>query len=185
MERLKEKYIKVALPKMMEKFGYTSQMAAPKIRKVIINTGYGRIISGKGTDEQRKYADFIVEELTAITGQRAVKTLAKKSIASFKVREGMPVGAMVTLRGNRMYDFLDKLIHVVLPRTRDFKGIDPNSVDQSGNLTVAIKEYIAFPEVLPERAKNIFGLEITVVSDAKNKEKGLELFKLLGFPIRQ
>jgi large subunit ribosomal protein L5 len=113
-----------------------------------------------------------------------VKTTAKKAIASFKTREGMVIGAMTTLRGKKMIGFLEKFIHVVLPRTRDFKGIDPRAVDNSGNLTVAIKEHIAFPEILPEKARNIFGLEVTVVTSAKKREEGLELLRLLGFPIK-
>jgi large subunit ribosomal protein L5 len=181
---LMEKYKKEVIPQMMEKFGYKTPMAVPKIKKVVINTGFGRLVAGKSTDEQKKIADFIVEDISLLSGQRAVKTRAKKAIASFKTREGMVIGAMVTLRGKKMIDFLEKLIHVVLPRTRDFKGIDPKAVDKEGNLTVAVKEHIAFPEILPEKARNIFGLEITVVTTAKKREEGLELLKLLGFPIK-
>jgi large subunit ribosomal protein L5 len=181
---LMEKYKKEVIPQMMEKSGYKTPMAVPKIKKVVINTGFGRLVAGKSTDEQKKIADFIVEDISLLSGQRAVKTRAKKAIASFKTREGMVIGAMVTLRGKKMIDFLEKLIHVVLPRTRDFKGIDPKAVDKEGNLTVAVKEHIAFPEILPEKARNIFGLEITVVTTAKKREEGLELLKLLGFPIK-
>jgi len=184
MLRLPEKYKKEVIPAMKEKFGYTSNMAVPRIEKVVVNTGFGRQVAGKSTDEQKKISDSMLEDMTMICGQRGIKTLAKKSIASFKVREKMPLGIKVTLRGKKMTDFLERLIHLVLPRTRDFKGIDAKSVDKKGNLTLAIKENIAFPEILPERAKNIFGLEVTVVTGANTKEEGLELFKLLGFPVK-
>jgi len=182
--RLTEKFNTEAVPSLIKKFGYKSKMAVPRIEKVVVNTGFGKQIAGKTTEEQKKISDSFLEDLTMICGQKGIKTLAKKSIASFKVREKMPLGAKVTLRGKKMTDFLERLIHLVLPRTRDFKGIDPKSVDGKGNLTLAIKEHIAFPEILPERARNIFGLEITVVTTANNKEEGLELLKLLGFPIR-
>ncbi|MFH1462207.1 MAG: 50S ribosomal protein L5 [bacterium] len=184
MIRLKDKYQKEAVPAMMEKFGYKNKMAVPRIDKVSINTSFGKQIAGKTGEEQKKTAEFFVQELSLICGQKAVKTLAKKSIASFKIRQGMPLGAKVTLRGRKMLDFLERLIHLTIPRSRDFRGISANSVDKGGNLTLAVKEYISFPEVLPEKAKNIFSLEVTVVTTAKNKEEGLELLKLLGFPIK-
>ena len=184
MIRLQEKYKKEAISAMMEKFGYKSSMAVPKIEKVVINTGYGRQVAGKTNDEQKKIADFILEELGLICGQRAVKTYAKKAISSFKLRQGMPIGAKVNLRGKKMTDFLERLIYLTLPRTRDFKGISSKSIDKQSNLTIAVKEHITFPEILPEKARDIFGLEITVVTTAKNKEEALELFKLLGFPIK-
>ncbi len=179
-----EKYNSEVIPEMMKKFGYNNKMAVPKIDKVVVNTGFGRQISEKTTEEQKKIIDSVIEDLSLICGQRAIKTLAKKSIASFKIRQGMPVGAMVTLRGRKMVDFLERLIHIVLPRTRDFRGIEKKSVDQEGNLTIAIKEQIAFPEILPERAKSIFGLEVTIVTTAKKREEGLELLRLMGFPIK-
>jgi len=182
--RFIEKFNTEAVPGMIKKFGYKSRMAVPRIEKVVVNTGFGRQVAGKSTEEQKKISDSILEDLTVICGQKGIKTLAKKSIASFKVREKMPLGAKVTLRGKKMIDFLERLIHLVLPRTRDFKGIDLKSVDKKGNLTLAIKEHIAFPEILPERAKNIFGLEVTVATSAKSKEEGLELFRLLGFPMK-
>lgn len=184
MLRLKEKYEKEVIPQMMEKFGYKNKMAVPKIKKVVVNTGFGREIVGKTGDEQRKMGEMIINDLTLIAGQKAMLCPAKKSIASFKIRKGMPIGARVTLRKGKMYDFLEKLIHVVLPRSRDFRGIGPKSADREGNLTIAIKEHIAFPEVSPEKTKNIFGLEITVITDTKTKEEGLELLRLLGFPIK-
>jgi large subunit ribosomal protein L5 len=184
MLKLPEKYKKEVMPAMKEKFGYQNDMAVPEIEKVVINTGFGRLISGKTSEEQKKITGSILEDLTLISGQRPILTKAKKSISGFKIREGIPVGAMITLRKRMMYDFLERLIHIALPRSRDFRGIDPKSVDEKGNLTVAIKEHIAFPEILPERAKTIFGIEITVVTTAKTKEEGLELLKLLGFPIK-
>jgi large subunit ribosomal protein L5 len=184
MTPLLEKYKKEVIPAMTKKFGYKTPMAVPKIKKVVVNSGFGRLVTGRTNDEQRKTADLIVEDISLLCGQHAVKTTAKKAIASFKTREGMVIGAMVTLRGKKMVDFLEKLIHVVLPRTRDFKGIDPKAVDRSGNLTIAIKEHIAFPEILPEKAKNIFGLEVTIVTSAEKREEGLELLRLMGFPIK-
>ncbi len=184
MQRLIDKYNTEVIPGMMQKFGYKSRMAVPRIEKTVVNTGYGREVAGKSNEEQKKLSDFIAGELGLICGQKAVKTYAKKAISSFKIREGMAIGAKVTLRGKRMRDFIERLIHLVLPRTRDFKGIPINSVDKQGNLTVAIKEHIAFPEIMPEKAKNIFGLEITVVTTAKKKEEALELFRLLGFPMQ-
>lgn len=182
--RLTEKYKKEVIPAMKEKFGYKSIMAVPKIEKVIVNSGYGREVVDRTNEEQKKIVDSILENLSLICGQRAVKTYAKKAISSFKIRQGMPIGAKVTLRGKKMTDFLEKIIHLVLPRTRDFKGISPDSVDKQGNLTIGVKEHIVFPEILPEKTRNIFGLEITVVSTAKSRKEALELFKLLGFPIK-
>lgn len=184
MLSLREKYQKEVIPLMMEKFGYKNAMAVPKIEKVVINTGFGRLVSGKTSEEQKKIQDFILEDLNFICGQRPILKKAKKSIASFKIREGMVIGLAVTLRRKKMTDFLERLIKIVLPRSRDFRGIDPKSFDKKGNLTIGIKEHIAFPEVSPEKAKNIFGLEITVVTNAKNQERGRELLKLLGFPIK-
>ena len=185
MLKLQEKYQKEVIPAMMEKFGYRSSMAVPKIEKVVINTGFGRQIADKTPEEQKKITEAVLEDFGLISGQKAIITRAKKSIASFKIREGLPIGAKITLRRKKMTDFLEKLIHIVLPRTRDFRGIETSSFDKKGNLTIAIREHIAFPEILPEKAKNIFGLEITVVTTAKNREEGIELLKLLGFPIKK
>jgi len=184
MLRLKEKYQKEVIPAMMEKFGYRNEMAVPKIKKVVVNTGFGRLVAGKTSEEQKKLETAILEDLALISGQRPILKGAKKSISGFKIRKGMPVGAQVTLRGKRMQDFLERLIHIALPRSRDFRGIAASSFDKEGNLTVAIKEHIAFPEISPEKVKNIFGLEITVVTTAKSREEGIELLKLLGFPIK-
>lgn len=184
MLRLKDKYIKETVPKMMEKFGYKNAMAVPKIEKAIINTGIGRTITQKTSQEQKEIIEKFSQDLALITGQKPVVCRAKKSISAFKVREKMPLGLKITLRGNRMCDFLTKLINIVLPRTRDFRGIDQAAMDSKGNLTIGMKEHIAFPEISPESAKQIFGLEVTVVTTAKTREEGLELLKLLGFPIK-
>ena len=169
---------------MMEKFGYKNKLAVPKIKKVVVNTGFGREITSKTSEEQKKFINYILESFSAIAGQKAVPTQARKAISGFKIRKGMLIGAKVTLRKKKMIDFLERLINITLPRTRDFQGIDPKSVDKNGSLTISIKEHIAFPEILPERAKDIFSLEVTVVTTAKTKEEGLELFRLLGFPIK-
>lgn len=175
---LKQKYIKEVVPKMKEEFGYQNDLAAPKIRKVIVNVGIGSF----SKDDQSQ--QLVAKDLALITGQKPVPTLAKKAISAFKVRKGMVVGLKVTLRGKRMFDFISRLINVVIPRTRDFRGLASKSVDKSGNLTIGIKEHIIFPEVSSEEIKKIFGLEITLVSNAKTREEALELFKLLGFPIK-
>ena len=182
--RLLEKYQKEVIPAMMEKFGYKNKMAVPKIEKVVINTGFGRLVAGKTSEEQKKIQDNILEDLSLISGQKPILTRAKKSISGFKIRKGQVIGASVTLRKRRMFDFLERLIHVTLPRLRDFQGIERSSFDQKGNLTIGISEHIAFPEILPEKAKNIFGLEITIVTTAKKREEGIELLRLMGFPIK-
>lgn len=169
---------------MMAKFGYKSVMAVPRVEKVVVNTGFGRIVAGKGNDEQKKIQDAILQDMTIICGQRASLRAAKKSISSFKIREGQIIGVSCVLRKGRMRDFLERLIHVVLPRSRDFQGIDQKSVDSKGNLTLGIKEHIAFPEISPEKIKSIFGLEVTISTNAKSREEGLELLKLIGLPIK-
>lgn len=184
MLNLKEKYQKEVIPEMMKKFGYKNPLAVPKIDKVIINIGFGRLVSGKTSDEQKKIQDAILHDLAQISGQRPISTKAKKSISAFKVRKEMPIGAMVTLRGKRMLDFSERLIQIALPRSRDFRGIDQKSFDKKGNLAIGIKEHITFPEISPEEVKNIFGFEIIIVTSAKNREEGIELLKLMGFPIK-
>ena len=151
--RLKEKYKKQVALALKEKFNYKTVMAVPKIQKAVINIGYGREVTGKTNDEQKKIIESILTDLTLIAGQRAVKTHAKKAIAGFKIRKGSAVGAKITLRGEKMADFLDRLIHLSLPRTRDFKGIPLKSIDNQGNLTITVKEHIAFPEILPEKTR--------------------------------
>jgi large subunit ribosomal protein L5 len=182
--RLKEKYAKEVIPAMQEKFGYKSPMAVPKIEKVVINTGFGREISGKTSEEQKKIQDSILQDLSLISGQKPILTKAKKSISGFKIKKGQVIGAVVTLRKKKMFDFLERLIHIALPRVRDFRGIKVSSFDKRGNLTIGLPEHIVFPEILPEKAKNIFGLEITIVTTARKREEGLELLRLLGFPIK-
>jgi len=184
MLRLKEKYEKEAIPAMIEKFGYKNKMAVPKIEKVIVNTSFGKLISGKTHDEQKKIFDSILEDLSLICGQRPILTLARKSISGFKLRKDSPVGAKITLRRKMMFDFLERLIHIALPRSRDFNGIQESSFDKKGNLTISIREHIAFPEVSPEKAKTIFGLEVTVAINAKKRGEGIELLRLMGFPIK-
>ena len=184
MLRLRERFEKEVIPEMMKKLGYKNKMTVPNIEKVVINAGFGRLISEKTSEEQKKIYEAILNDLSLICGQKPILTRAKKSISGFKTRQGMPIGAMVVLRRKKMYDFLERFIHIGLPRSRDFRGIDPKSFDKEGNLTIGIKEHITFPEISPERAKNIFGFEITIVTTAKNREEGLELLKLLGFPLK-
>lgn len=183
-QTLQEKYKKEVIPSMMEKFGYKSPMAVPRIGKVIINTGIGRIITQKTSQEQKETIERFSQDIALVAGQKPVVTRAKKSISAFKVREKMPLGLKVTLRKGKMYDFLTRLIAIALPRSRDFRGIDPKSVDGKGNLTIGIKEHIVFPEISAESARQIFGLEVIVATTAKTKEEGLELLKLMGFPIK-
>lgn len=184
MMRLKDKYQKEVIPQMIEKLGYKNPMAVPRIKKVVANIGFGKEAVAKTGEDQKKLQEAILDALSSVCGQKAVLTRAKKAISSFKLRKGMAIGAMVTLRGQRMYDFLERFINVALPRSRDFRGIEPKSLDGQGNLTIAVKEHIAFPEVSAEKARQIFGLEITVVTDAGNRGEGLELLKLMGFPMK-
>lgn len=185
MLKLSEKYKKEVIPAMKEKFGYTNDMAVPRIEKVIVNSGFGRQVSGKTGKEGEKIQKHILNELSLITGQKPALRKAKKSISSFKLRKGMPTGAVVTLRGRKMYDFLERLIFITFPRTRDFRGIDSKLIDPKGNLCLGFKEHTSFPEISAEKEKSIFGLEIAIVTTADNKEQGLELLRLLGFPIKK
>ncbi len=177
MESLQDKHIKKVIPAMQKKFGYKNVMAVPKVVKAVVNVGVGRIRDEKQHEEIRKY-------LALITGQKPAPRPAKKAIAAFKTRKGLVVGYQVTLRGKLMYDFLSRLINIALPRTRDFKGIEAGSFDTRGNLTIGIKEHIVFPEIIGEDYRFLFGLEVTVVTTAKKKEEGIELLKLMGFPIK-
>ncbi len=185
MINLKEKYNKEAVPAITEKFGYKNRNQAPKIEKVVINIGFGRDAVSKSGDELRKLVAGITADLASITGQKPSLRQSRKSISGFKLRQGIDIGAKVTLRGKRMYDFLDRLIHVALPRSRDFRGLNPKNFDNKGNLSIGIKEHIIFPEVSAEKLKNIFGFQITVKTTASTKEEGMELLKLLGFPIKR
>lgn len=182
--KLKEKYQKEVIPKMMELFHYKNPYEVPRIEKVTVNVGFGKMISGKSAEEQKKIIDAIFEDLSLITGQKPSLTVARKSISGFKLKKGQPQGAKVTLRRKRMYDFLERLIYVALPRSRDFKGIDLSSFDQKGNLTIGIKEHTAFPEISLEKVKFIFGLEVTVTVKSKSQKEAIEMLRLLGFPLK-
>ncbi|MBI4692130.1 MAG: 50S ribosomal protein L5 [Candidatus Terrybacteria bacterium] len=173
---IKENYNKIAVPEMRKKFGYKNDLAVPKIIKVVVSTGLG-----SKKDDKEKMAN-IEKSFSLITGQKAKINKAKKSIASFKLRQGMPIGYSVTLRGRQMYDFLDKLVNVAIPRVRDFRGLSPDLIDETGNLSVGFKEHIVFPEATGDDIRSVFGLGATVVTSAKTKEKTLELLKLMGFP---
>lgn len=177
--RLQEQYKKNISPKLKEKFGYKNEMQVPKIKKVVINVGVGKHAKEKAFIES---AESVV---TRITGQKPVFTKAKKSIASFKVREGQIVGIIATLRGGKMNDFIEKLIHISFPRIRDFRGINETQVDRTGNLTIGFKEFLAFPEIRADEIDNVHGLEIVIDTSAKTREEGLELFRLLGFPFKK
>jgi len=182
---IKENYIKQVIPGMMKKFELKNKMSVPKITKVVVNTGLGRMVSDKTGSEKEKIFKAVLNDLTMICGQKAVLTKAKKAIASFKTRTGMPIGARVTLRGSKMNDFLERVINIALPRSRDFQGIDLRSFDDQGNLTIPIKEHIIFPEVSAEKVRFVFGFEITITTTSKSKEQGIELLRLLGFPIKK
>ena len=174
--RLKTKYTEEIVPALVEKFSYSTVMRAPRLMKIVINQGIGEAVGDK------KLIDNAVAEMTLIAGQKAVPTIAKKSIANFKLREGMPIGAKVTLRGDRMYEFLDRLLTVSLPRVRDFKGVAEKGFDGRGNYTLGVKEQIIFPEISIEKVKHLTGMNITFVTDAQTDEEGFELLKLFGMP---
>ncbi len=185
MKHMRETYQKEVIAGMKKKFGYTNSMAVPRLEKVVLNIGIGKLVGAKTGQDREKTIQAVMEDLAAIAGQKPALTQAKVSIATFKLRKGMASGAKVTLRGKRMEDFLDRVVHIVLPRSRDFRGIDPKSVDPMGNLTLGFKEHIFFPEISPEKVRSSLGLEMTIVTSAKNKEQGLELFTLLGFPFKK
>ena len=178
MLSFKDNYQKKIIPALKKELGVKSVLALPKIEKVVVNIGLSRAL------KDEKFLQVAIQDLTLITGQKPKTTLAKKSIANFKIREGMVVGAMVTLRDRRMYDFINRLINIALPRSRDFRGINAKSIDKAGNLTIGIKEHIIFPEIKGEEVRNIFGFEITIVVKAKNRDEAVILYKALGFPIK-
>lgn len=178
MPRLHELYKNEIVPKMKEKFGYRNVMQVPRLVKVVVNMGLGDAI------ENIKVIDTAAQEMGVITGQKAVVTKARKSIANFKLREGVPIGVMTTLRKDRMYFFLDKLMALALPRVRDFRGVSPKGFDGRGNYTLGVKEQIIFPEINYDKIDKIRGMNITIVTTAKTDEEGLELLKLLGMPFR-
>lgn len=185
MDKLQQKYNKEVIPAMMAKFGYKNPMAVPKITKVTVNTSFGKEAVSKTGAEREKMQNLIMQDIALISGQKPKLVKSKKSVAGFKLRQGLEIASMVTLRKKRMWDFLERLIYLSLPRSRDFKGIEPKSIDNGGNLNIGFKEHISFPEIFTEKEKTIFGLEITVSTNAKNQKQGLELFKLLGFPIKE
>ncbi len=177
--RLKQRYLKEIRPALVQEFGYRNAMQAPRLDKVVVNMGLGEAISNG------KILDASVEQLSVITGQKPVVTRARKSIANFKLRQGQSIGAMVTLRGERAYEFFDRLVNVALPRVRDFKGVSPKAFDGKGNYTLGVKEQIIFPEINYDRVEKIKGLNITVVTTARNDEEGRALLRHLGMPFRQ
>src|SRR5512136_657549 len=177
--RLKERFEKEIRAALMKELGLANPMQAPRIEKVVVNMGLGEAINNG------KILDASVEQMTAMTGQKPVVTRARKSIANFKLRQGQSIGAMVTLRGDRAYEFLDRLINVALPRVRDFKGVSPKAFDGKGNYTLGVKEQIIFPEINYNKVEKIKGLNITVVTTARNDEEGRVLLRHLGMPFRQ
>ncbi|MGA9883811.1 MAG: 50S ribosomal protein L5 [Candidatus Acidiferrales bacterium] len=178
MSRLQDRYRKDVVPALTKRFGYTNTMAVPRVSKVTLNIGLGEASANV------KLLDTAAAELGQIAGQKPVITRAKKSIANFKLRKGMPIGCMVTLRGEQMYEFLDRMTSVVLPRVRDFKGLPPNSFDGRGNYTLGLRDQLVFPEIDYTRVDKIKGMNITITTTARNDEEGRELLKLLGVPFR-
>lgn len=177
--KLQEKYKKEIIPEMKKKFGYKNENQIPKILKVVINVGFGRHV------KEKAFIDSIVNCLTRITGQKPILSKAKKSISAFKLREGTTIGAVVTIRGKRMYDFIDRLVNITFPRVRDFRGLNSKIIDRNGNLTVGMKEHMAFPEIGADEMEQIHGLEISIPNTANKRDEGFELYKLLGFPFRK
>ena len=177
--RQKDKYVKEVVPALTKEFGYKNVMAVPRVKKVVVNMGLGEATANA------KIVDTGADELARITGQKPVTRRAKKSIAAFKVRKGMPIGTMVTLRGERMWEFLDRLMNIALPRVRDFKGVSPRGFDGRGNYTLGLKEQIIFPEIDYDKVDKIKGLNISIVTTARNDEEGRALLQQLGMPFRQ
>jgi len=176
--RMRAKYEKESVPALMKRFGYTNTMQVPRLKKIVVNMGLGEAVSNP------KIADAAVVELTAITGQKPVVTRAKKAIATFKLREGMPIGAMVTLRRERMWEFLDRLVSLALPRVRDFRGTSAKAFDGAGNYTLGLREQIVFPEIDFDKVEKIKGMNITFVTTAESDEEAKELLANLGMPFR-
>ncbi len=176
MARIREQYKQDVVPALTEEFGYKNLYQVPKLEKIVLNIGLGEAVANG------RALDAAVGDLTTIAGQRPVVTRAKKSIASFKLRAGMPIGAVVTLRGDRMYEFLDRLVATALPRIRDFRGVNPNSFDGRGNYTLGLREQIMFPEIDYDKIDKVRGLEISIVTSAKTDEEGRRLLALLGMP---
>ena len=177
--RLKEKYTQEVIPTLKEQMQYKSVMQVPRLDKICINQGIGAAVSDK------KFIATAIEELSAIAGQKAIPTKAKRAISNFKLREGMPIGATVTLRGNKMYEFLDRLITLALPRVRDFKGISPKGFDGRGNYNLGVKEQIIFPEISIDKINRLTGMNITFVTNAKSNQEAYQLLKALGMPFQE
>jgi large subunit ribosomal protein L5 len=177
--RLKERYQKEVAPAIAKEFGIDNPMAIPRVQKVVLNMGMGEAIANA------KILDTAVDELRSITGQKPVITKAKKSIASFKLRQGMPIGVMVTLRGDRMYEFLDRLVSIALPRVRDFRGVSPKAFDGRGNYTIGVREQLIFPEIDFNKVDKLRGMNISIITTARNDEQARALLKGLGMPFRQ
>lgn len=178
MTRLYDKYLNEAVPALKKEFGYKNPMELPRLEKVVVNVGVGEAVSNA------KLIETVVNEVAAITGQHPIVTKAKKSIASFKLRQGMNIGVMVTLRRDRMYEFLDRLMNVALPRVRDFRGVSPKAFDGKGNYALGIKEHIIFPEVSMDKLEKIYGMNICVVTSAKSDDEARSLLSHLGMPFK-
>jgi large subunit ribosomal protein L5 len=178
MNNLKKRYNEEAVPAMMKKFGYKNRMAAPTVKKIVLNVGISAGLKDK------EYTEAVKNTLTRIGGQKPVETKSKKSISNFKIKEGMVIGVKVTLRGGRMWDFLEKLIKVTLPRVRDFRGLAADAFDKNGNYSLGFKEYIAFPEIKSDEIEKIHGLQACISTTAQNAEEGRELLRLLGMPFK-
>jgi large subunit ribosomal protein L5 len=180
---LKELYKNTVATQLSKDYG--NVMSVPKITKISVNVGFGREVAKTTGDARRKIMDMVSTDLGIITGQKAIFTKARKSIAGFKIRDGLIIGAKVTLRRQRMWDFLERLVFIAMPRTRDFRGIDPRNIDESGNLNIGIKEQTIFPEIIQEKEKQVFGLQITICTTAKTAEDGLKLFRAMNFPFKK
>ncbi len=185
MEDLKVKFNNEVVDQMMDKFGYKSPMAVPRLDKVTVNVGIGERIKDKSSDKQKEIIDYIINDIGLITGQKPVITKVKRSISGFNIRKGDPAGVKVTLRDEEMNNFVEKLVNLVFPGLRDFRGISSESVDNSGNLSIGIEEQISFPEIPADDRDDIFSLQITITNTAESREEGLELFKKLDFPFKK
>src|ERR1700692_2124687 len=179
VSRMKEKYLKEVVPGLQKEFGYSNPMKVPTIHKVVVNIGLGEVI------QNAKAMDAAVSDLATITGQRPVITRAKRSVAAFKLREGMQIGCMVTLRGEHMYQFLDKLMNVALPRLRDFQGVSAEAFDGRGNYTLGLREQLVFPEIDYDKVDKVRGMEVSIVTTARTDEEGRELLRLMGMPFKK
>ena len=177
--KLKEKYQKQIVPELKKELGLKNDMLVPRLTKVVLNIGFGRHFKDK------EYIADVERAFTKISGQKPVMTKSKKSISAFKIRDGLVIGAKVTLRGERMYDFVEKLVSITFPRVRDFRGISAKAMDRKGNLTIGFKDYTAFPEIRVEEVNNVFGLEVCLATSAKTEKDGLALFTALGFPFKK